>query len=267
MKCPICKNELEIKSKKVGESANGDSIFNEFAICHTCKKQWNLDKQRAKKVAEAKAAKEAADTKTIEKEQETTTTVSKGGTAENPPIPTEQPKKKRNKRPVDSKGIDKELPKESTVSSAEERPKKKKKRPVPPEASVNVSDEEQPKPRKKKRPVSDTPVEGTRPVKVKKAAHAMDEPINEFTEKADIDRPKKKKRKPIDNTQKEDTTFSNIPPKHIREEREKEMRQNYQIMLDEGEEDDRGLPTVLIVFLILILLVAAAFAYYWFFIR
>ena len=48
MKCPICKNELEIKNKAVGKTENGETIYNEYAICHECKKQWNLDKQRAK---------------------------------------------------------------------------------------------------------------------------------------------------------------------------------------------------------------------------
>ena len=57
MNCPICKNELEIKQKKVGENAAGETIYNEFAICHNCKKQWNLDKQREKKKKLAKEAK------------------------------------------------------------------------------------------------------------------------------------------------------------------------------------------------------------------
>ena len=63
MNCPICKNELEIKQKKVGENAAGEIIYNEFAICHNCKKQWNLDKQREKK---KKLAKEALAEKTVE---------------------------------------------------------------------------------------------------------------------------------------------------------------------------------------------------------
>lgn len=252
MKCPICKNELEIKNKKVGETANGDSIFNEFAICHNCKKQWNLDKQRAKKAAEANAA---AEEKPAKEEKEETV------------APTDAPKKKRKKRPV---SVD-EAPKaqdEKEAVSPEEHPKKKKKRPVPTEAPAEVPEGEQPRPKKKKkRPVADTSIEETRPVKVKKAAHAMDESIDEFKDTLDVERPKPKKRKPIDNVKKEEPAFSNIPPKHIREEREKEMRQNYQLMLDEGEEDDRALPTVVIVILILLLLATAAFAGYWFFIR
>ena len=51
MKCPICGKDLDLQNKQIGTSENGDPIFNEYAICHSCKKQWNLDKQRAKKIA------------------------------------------------------------------------------------------------------------------------------------------------------------------------------------------------------------------------
>ena len=44
MQCPICKKDLEIKNKKIGENEAGEAIYNEFAICRDCKKQWNLDK-------------------------------------------------------------------------------------------------------------------------------------------------------------------------------------------------------------------------------
>ena len=55
MKCPICGNKLEIKNKQIGTDNSGDPVFNEYAVCRDCKKQWNLDKQRAKKAA-AKAS-------------------------------------------------------------------------------------------------------------------------------------------------------------------------------------------------------------------
>ena len=60
MKCPICGKDLDLQNKQIGTSENGDPIFNEYAICHSCKKQWNLDKQRAKKIAAKKAAEENA---------------------------------------------------------------------------------------------------------------------------------------------------------------------------------------------------------------
>ena len=57
MKCPICGNKLEIKNKQIGTDNSGDPVFNEYAVCRDCKKQWNLDKQRAKKAAAKASAK------------------------------------------------------------------------------------------------------------------------------------------------------------------------------------------------------------------
>ena len=42
------------KASRVDE--NGNPVLNEYAICKDCKKQWNLDKQRAKKSAPKPAA-------------------------------------------------------------------------------------------------------------------------------------------------------------------------------------------------------------------
>ena len=49
MKCPICGNKLEIKNKQIGTDNSGDPVFNEYAVCRDCKKQWNLDKHLPKK--------------------------------------------------------------------------------------------------------------------------------------------------------------------------------------------------------------------------
>lgn len=68
MKCPICGNNVELKNKQFDLDEYGDPIFHQYAICKNCKKQWDLDKQRAKKMAakdaaekEAAAKKEAAE--------------------------------------------------------------------------------------------------------------------------------------------------------------------------------------------------------------
>ena len=61
MKCPICGKDVELKNRQVGTDENGEPVFNEYAVCRDCKKQWNLDRQRAKKMAAKKAA-AAADT-------------------------------------------------------------------------------------------------------------------------------------------------------------------------------------------------------------
>ena len=51
MKCPICGKDVELKNRQVGTDENGEPVFNEYAVCRDCKKQWNLDRQRAKKMA------------------------------------------------------------------------------------------------------------------------------------------------------------------------------------------------------------------------
>ena len=125
MQCPICKKDLEIKNKKIGENEAGEAIYNEFAICRDCKKQWNLDKQREKK---KKLAKEALAEKTVEA----------GKAAEKP----------HKKRPA-SEG-------EKTSAERPAQPKKKKKRPVSPEnaekRTASSANPEVPAHPKKKRP-------------------------------------------------------------------------------------------------------------------
>lgn len=56
MKCPICGKDVELQKKQIGTDENGEPIFNGYAVCRDCRKQWNLDKQRAKKMAAKKAA-------------------------------------------------------------------------------------------------------------------------------------------------------------------------------------------------------------------
>lgn len=48
MKCPKCGKDVILQKKQVGVDENGNPVLNEYAICKDCKKQWNLDKQRAK---------------------------------------------------------------------------------------------------------------------------------------------------------------------------------------------------------------------------
>ena len=81
MKCPICGKELELKNKQIGTNENGDPIFNEYAICRDCRKQWNLDKQRAKKAAAKKPASAEASAK-------------KAATTKKPATPEKAPAKK-----------------------------------------------------------------------------------------------------------------------------------------------------------------------------
>lgn len=323
MNCPICKKELEIKNKKVGENAAGEAIYNEFAICHDCKKQWNLDKQRAKANVAAKANTEKTEIKTAE--------VSKKApvVSETPSDAAPTPKKKRpvssdeqaqpvrkvkKKRPVNPETVQAKEPVTSSkskaapvkvtesvkdaptrviptneleaklqeISAPEERPRKKK-RPVPSDV------QEQPVRKvKKKRPVnpetvSDTPEVSTEaaPAPKKKRPATNGQPKRSSSDVNIQERPHKKRRRPVESLEDDMTefsnalaeemnekTYSNIPPKHIREAREKEMRENYQNMLDEEDEgEEGGAPIILILIIIILLLAIAAFAGYWFLLR
>lgn len=51
MKCPICGKDVTLENKQVGVTESGTPILNQYAVCRDCKKQWNLDKQRAKRAA------------------------------------------------------------------------------------------------------------------------------------------------------------------------------------------------------------------------
>lgn len=99
MKCPICGKEVLLQNKQVGTTENGEPIMNEYAICRDCKKQWNLDKQRAKKMAvkrvqekrnDAIAAGDMAAAKKVESVKRPTETEQKYGN-----IPSEKVRAKR----------------------------------------------------------------------------------------------------------------------------------------------------------------------------
>ena len=289
MNCPICKNELEIKQKKVGENAAGETIYNEFAICHNCKKQWNLDKQRAKK--QASAEKKEPEKKVIsEKAESEVKTVVSTEVEGAPKVArpkqkrkveegTEQPVRKRKKRPSVPADATKQMittvpaadaPSSNSDSSTDSeavKPRKvKKKRPVNPDGTPihrkSVSDH-----REEGKPVQKSGVHkneaGEHPRKPKKrpVSSVAEDYSNDFV---DFDRDDDfEDIAPI----KERSSYSNIPPKHIREAREKEMRENYQNMLEEDDEEAGGAPVVLILIIIIILLAIAAFCGYWFILR
>ena len=228
MQCPICKKDLEIKNKKIGENEAGEAIYNEFAICRDCKKQWNLDKQREKK---KKLAKEALAEKTVE-----------AGKA------AEKPHKKR--------------PTAEGEKTSAERPAQPKKRPATSDRPLLKYAEGQEESREKVRP---------RPKKKRpeeaKPVHAID---NSSTRIISDEEDELKITAPDLSTPEgeKEQTYSNIPPKHVREKREQEMRENYQNMLDEEDDDDeRHFPVVLVVILIFLIIAAAAFAGYWFFLK
>lgn len=94
MKCPICGKELELKNKQIGANENGKPVFNEYAICRDCRKQWNLDKQRAKK---------AAAKKTAQKTEAAAKPASKGDAAAGAPVARAATAKPAPEKPVSEK--------------------------------------------------------------------------------------------------------------------------------------------------------------------
>ena len=66
MNCPNCGKELELKQRQVGLDDSNAPIYNEFAICKDCKKMWNLDKQRQKKMTASKTTAKPAE-RSVEK--------------------------------------------------------------------------------------------------------------------------------------------------------------------------------------------------------
>ena len=269
MNCPICKKELEIKNKKVGETAAGEAIYNEFAICHDCKKQWNLDKQRAKSNATEK------ETKTEEPPKPAPVPKKKRPVSSDAPEqPVRKVKKKRPVNPDAAKATTSAKQKETSEADAPTRV-------IPTEeldAKLEAMKLQEERPRKKKRPApSDAPEQPVR--KEKKRPAPSDVQSDKIASEMSVqERPRKKKRRPVESqgndlpirleTEEEvpEKKYSNIPPKHVREAREKEMRENYQNMLDE-EEEEGGSPIILILVIIILLLAVAAFAGYWFLLR
>ena len=126
MKCPSCGKELERMKRQVGTTESGDPIFNEYAVCRDCKKQWNLDRQRARKIAAKKEA-EQAEAKPVDKAESKVavrpaeSSVSKKGAAEENPAAKKPPVK----RPA--AGSDAEKVKEAE-KKAEAKPAKRRRR-------------------------------------------------------------------------------------------------------------------------------------------
>ena len=197
MKCPICGNELEIKNKQIGTDNSGDPVFNEYAVCRDCKKQWNLDKQRAKKAAAKASAKkaEAAD-KTSRKKNESDVAQKKD----------ENKIKKAHKEP------------EAAHTGS---PKKRAAAEASPKASDRVKSPAQ---NQKRRPDE-------------KATDEKTVRIQENPEKKVPKRKPSSKQTTEKSAPNEDKRYSNIPPEQVRTKREKAVKKGYDDMLATGVLD------------------------------
>ena len=114
MKCPLCGKDVILQQKQVGTNENGEPIMNQYAICKDCKKQWNLDKQRAKKMAAKKAVEDAKGADSARSDEE------KKVVKKSRPVSGEDAPKKR--RPVNEDGT----PKKRRPADGEAAPKKRR---------------------------------------------------------------------------------------------------------------------------------------------
>ena len=232
MKCPSCGKELERMKRQVGTTESGDPIFNEYAVCRDCKKQWNLDRQRARKIAAKKEA-EQAEAKPVDKAESKVavrpaeSSVSKKGAAEENPAAKKPPVK----RPA--AGSDAEKVKEAE-KKAEAKPAKRRRptdaegKPVRPKASRPISNDETAE-------ISEKPEK--RPVKKKVRPASTEEPLSTKTpgeKKASAKKPVKK-RHPEEasdtNKASDEQKYGNIPAEQVRTKREKAVRKGYEEML------------------------------------
>lgn len=200
MKCPICGKELEIMKKQVGAEDNGSPVFNQYAVCRDCKKQWNLDKQRAKKAKgikgteanEIKAAKapsvQESVTKPIMKKEEVLAKIGAEGEAAKKPEPKKYPA-----------GV--------------------------PEAGGEAVKKAVPK----KRPagVSEAGGGAVKKAAPKKRLAGMPEAEGGAVKKA----VPKKRPSSVQKEEMEEQKYANIPPEKVRMKKEKAVRQAYEDML------------------------------------
>ena len=179
-----------------------------------------------------------------------------------PEVPAHPKKKRPNPAAESERPVRKPRPK--TEGSSEEQPSRPhpKKRPATSDRPLLKYAEGQEESREKVRP---------RPKKKRpeeaKPVHAIDNSSTRIISD-EADELKITGRDLSTPEGEKEQTYSNIPPKHVREKREQEMRENYQNMLDEEDDDDeRHFPVVLVVILIFLIIAAAAFAGYWFFLK
>lgn len=201
MKCPICGKDVELQKKQIGTSESGDPIFNEYAICRDCKKQWNLDKQRAKKMAAKRAAAKKDDAAGA-------TTVKAAGTAGAAAAKT-----------AGTVSADKKAPAEKSAPT--EKKAVAKDRPRTKAAASAAADEAPKRAPKKKRPseASSAPTEGS----------AKRRPQN--SETAPAKKPVKKRPSQKPASSDEEQRYANIPTEKVRAKREKAVRKGYEEML------------------------------------
>ena len=208
MKCPICGKELELRNKQIGTNENGDPIFNEYAICRDCKKQWNLDKQRAKRAAAKKAAQEASAKKNEASAQETTQT--REVQIKEAPVKKAAPKQNVPEAKAAPEG--KTAPKRKAPAG---NPAARQEKPVRKSSAQDAEAAKKPAPKRRPRPV--------------------DETVSEEHAKKPV-----RRRRPEEAGPAEEKRYSNIPSEKVRAKHEKAARKSYGEMLETGTIDKKA---------------------------
>lgn len=199
MKCPICGKEVELQKKQVGVDEMGEPVFHQYAVCRDCKKQWNLDKRRAKKAAAdtrpiaSRADDEQKDTDVQQTSVETETAKVTETSVENVQPAVEEKSTSEAAKDIESAGEEvRDDGNEETVESSDKN-------------SVSLDET-----KKESRPSS-------RPVK-----------------KQDVSRQGKRSasgKRPPSGKQGSEQRYANIPPEKVRVKKEKAVKQAYEDML------------------------------------
>lgn len=232
MKCPSCGKELERMKRQVGTTESGDPIFNEYAVCRDCKKQWNLDRQRARKIAAKKEAEQAqakpvnkAESKVAARPAESS--VSEKGSAEESQT-AKNSSVKGSAASSDAEKVKEAEKKAGTKPAKRRRPTDAEGKPVRPKASRPISNDEA-------ADISEKPKK--RPVKKKVRPASTEEPLSTKTpgEKKVSAKKPVKKRYPEGssdtNKVSDEQKYGNIPAEQVRTKREKAVRKGYEEML------------------------------------
>ena len=232
MKCPICGKDLELRKKQIGTNENGDPIFNEYAICRDCKKQWNLDKQRAKKMAAKKAA-----AKQGEKPAAASAAKPAAKPAEKPAAkPAEKPAAKPTAKPTDKPAV-KTAEKPAAKPTAKPAEKPAAKTAEKPAAKPAAKTAEKPAAKPAEKPAAKPAAKPAEKPAAKTAAKPAAKTAAKKAAPADTDTPahkkttKKKTASEQHEASEDEKRYGNIPSQKQRTKSEKAVRKGYEEML------------------------------------
>lgn len=139
MKCPICGKDVELQKKQVGVDEQGAPVFHQYAVCRDCKKQWDLDKQRARKAVPDTAVNTGkAEAPPVQPEKDpgehkgTTPDAShKTGAVKKAPVGSAAPEKKEPKKPAAAHPFPEGMPSRKAAAGAAPAEGKVSRKPAP----------------------------------------------------------------------------------------------------------------------------------------